>query len=109
MFASASKCCLTPNSTCIHSRAHQTGDRFVPGLILDTDQGPRFVPGKVIEVNGKVIFVPGQVVETDNGRCQSIVARPLYSHTIYLMNQLIDEILCIPDRSQICSHRFECQ
>lgn len=87
MLILASKCCLTPNSNCIHSRAHQTGDRFVPGLILDTDQGPRFVPGKVIEVNGKVIFVPGQVVETDNGGCQKIVAR---LHAFNLLDELID-------------------
>lgn len=44
-----------------------SGERFVPGQIIDTEFGPRFVPGKISEVDGEVTFTPAQIVLTDQG------------------------------------------
>lgn len=45
----------------------EEGERFVPGQVVDTDDGPRFVPGRVVENGDKVTFIPGQMVQTDEG------------------------------------------
>ncbi|XP_062553324.1 uncharacterized protein LOC134218396 [Armigeres subalbatus] len=42
-------------------------DGFIPGQVVQTDQGEQFVPGQVIETSEGLKFVPGQIVETKNG------------------------------------------
>ncbi|XP_065086447.1 uncharacterized protein LOC135708333 [Ochlerotatus camptorhynchus] len=42
-------------------------DGFIPGQVVQTDQGEQFVPGQVIETSEGLKFVPGQIVETKSG------------------------------------------
>lgn len=45
----------------------ENGEQFIPGQVVNTCSGPKFVPGQMVETRTGVKFVPGQTVETADG------------------------------------------
>lgn len=45
-----------------------SGSRFLPGNVVDTEEGPFFVPGRVIDLpGGGIKFIAGEVIQTEEG------------------------------------------
>lgn len=45
----------------------ENGEQFIPGQVINTASGPKFVPGQMVETRSGVKFVPGQTIETAEG------------------------------------------